>query len=188
MESPELAARLRYLNDAAHLLATTAPATSRQLMSKCNSLIFDCELEQSESHKRQICGACGTIMTVGWATTLEIQSQRPRGKVGKALQKETRKPKKEMVYKCGACRRTTRFDIPLPAAKRKTISTGHSKAAVPIQAKTATTATVHSANSSSKKRAKARKGGLEALLANNKAVEARQSGFGLDLMDFMKKA
>jgi hypothetical protein len=44
------------------------------------------------------------------------------------------------------------------------------------------------AKSNSKKRAKARKrGGLEALLAA-KETSREVSGFGLDLMDFMKKS
>jgi hypothetical protein len=39
-----------------------------------------------------------------------------------------------------------------------------------------------------KKRIKARKqGGLEAILARQRATDSRESGFGLDLLDFMKK-
>jgi hypothetical protein len=47
------------------------------------------------------------------------------------------------------------------------------------------------ANASSRKRAKIRKhGGLQALLAKSKEAGSHSSGggFGLDLLDFMKKA
>ncbi|TAQ85992.1 hypothetical protein B7494_g5680 [Chlorociboria aeruginascens] len=80
MASPELSARLRFLNDAAHLLATTAPATSRHLMSRCNSLLFENNIEPAESEKLKACGACGTIMIVGVAATFKVETQKPRSR------------------------------------------------------------------------------------------------------------
>ena len=55
-------------------------------------------------------------------------------------------------------------------------------------AEEAATSKIATSNASSKKRAKARKaGGLQAMLAKSKAKTSQSSGFGLDLMDFMKE-
>lgn len=188
MASTELSARLRYLNDSAHLLATTAPATSKYLMSRYNSITFDNELEQSESQRQKACSACGTIMAIGWEASVQVQSQRSRRGKGS---KEKAAPSKATVYKCESCNRTTRFIIP-PAIKRKAMPSNVGSAAgptrfTPLHSIPDTAAITASANSSSKKRAKARKkGGLAAILANKKESEAQTSGFAL--MDFIKPA
>lgn len=194
MDSPEQSARLRYLNDSAYLLAATAPETSRYLMSKCNAQILDNGMEQSDSQRRQACGACGTIMILGWRVSIHVDGHITGRKTGK-VQKESQKPKpksqKDMVYSCTSCGRETRFTIPTPpSVKRKKTSVyqNTAKAAVPSPSLPENAAVTASANLSRKKRAKAKKGGLGALLANKKASDAQQSGFGLDLMDFLKKA
>lgn len=183
MASPDLTARLRYLSDSAHLLAATAPATSKYLMSKCNSLMFDNDIELSESHRRKVCGACGTIMILGWDGKLEAGSQRrgARGKSisGKALTDRAR----AMVYKCESCGRKTRINIstsPSSVPKYKS-AISHTNHTLSI------TEASNTSQSGGKKRTKSRKqGGLEAILARRKATDSRSSGF--DLLDFMKKA
>jgi len=196
MATPELSARLRYLNDSAHLLAVTAPSTARYLMSRCNSLVFDNDLELSESHRRKVCGACGTIIIMGWEARVEIFPR--RGRRGKALgEKEAPPRRKDLVYTCESCSRTTRFSIAPAASKArplKSASTSSTKNLIPQLATPGTSTNVitpanPSPNSSSKRRAKTRKqSGLGAILANKKASEAPKLGFGLDLMDFMKRA
>ncbi|PSS22528.1 hypothetical protein M430DRAFT_18076 [Amorphotheca resinae ATCC 22711] len=195
MESSELSARLRFLNDSAHLLATTTPATSKYLMSRYHSLMFERELEQSDAQRRRACGACGTIMILGWEATLQMESRRPRRK-NSSQKRDVQTPSKAIVYKCESCSRITRFNTPPPAPRRK-IGSSRTKSSLgtgvptPSQAKEANpnTGVAPSTNSSSRKRAKTRKqSGLEAILARKKASEASTSGFGLDLMDFMKKA
>jgi len=186
MNSPEQSARLRYLNDAAHLLMTMAPTTSKYLMSRCNSLIFDSGLERSESQRRQTCGACGTIMVTSWEATVQVQSQRSRRNSSKT-QKVAPNPTKEVVYNCDSCGKKTHFKLPPAAAKRKAVVRGGQKTAALQQGKLQPSQIV-TASSSSKKRAKARKGGLEALLASKKATGAQQPSFSLDLMDFMTMA
>ncbi|PMD54549.1 uncharacterized protein K444DRAFT_597481 [Hyaloscypha bicolor E] len=165
MSSPELSARLRYLNDSAHLLANTAPSTSRQLRSRCDVLMSENDLGPSDAHRQDACGACGTIMVLGWAGTMKTGPQPSRRRKprpdGQAI-----KQTKALIYECKTCHRKTRFPLsePPPATRYK------------------------KASSNSKKRAKARKrGGLEALLTAKKAGP-EASGFGLDLMDFMKKS
>ncbi|KAE9380341.1 hypothetical protein N431DRAFT_324423 [Stipitochalara longipes BDJ] len=165
MSSSELPARLRFLNDSAHLLATAAPSTSRHLRSRCNALMSENELALSDAQKQDACGACGTIVIQGWEGTMHTESQPSQRKKAR-LNGQAAKQTKTLTYQCKTCGRTTRFLLGTPssATRRKPIS------------------------SNSKKRAKARKrGSLEALLAAKKAGP-KVSGFGLDLMDFMKKS
>ncbi|APA08507.1 hypothetical protein SS1G_02207 [Sclerotinia sclerotiorum 1980 UF-70] len=195
MADIELAARLRYLNESAHFLATSAPTTSKYLMSQCNYLMFEHEIEQPESRKRQSCGACGTIMILGWEGKLEVKSQSSNKKRYHKKPAVASSEQKAVIYTCGSCSKKTRHRLgPAPVVSRSEMSTiqrgGVSKnGSVPAQSSTTTNITVTpSTNASSKKRAKNRKlGGLGALLAKQKASEASSSGFGLDLMDLMKK-
>ncbi|TVY49943.1 hypothetical protein LOCC1_G000472 [Lachnellula occidentalis] len=191
MAAPEVSARLRYLNDSAHLLAATAPETSRHLMSRHDSLLFDSNLNPPNTQKRKACGACGTIMILGWNGVLEIEQP---GRKNKRRQGKVSNPQRAVVYTCNCCGSKTRNSFPTPPQKYKP-GTKSSKT-VPISA-TASSRTPQtkdtpslgqSLNSNSKKRAKSRKqGSLQAILAKQKAAEgASASGFGLDLMDFMK--
>ena len=190
MASPELPSRLRYLNDSAHLLASTAPEISKYLMSRRNALIFENNIEQSASQRREVCGACGAIMIIGWEGTLQIESQRSRRDKKGRRNGNAATRAKAVVYTCESCGRETRHQLNDTPIRHKSVSSSSIALLASHQASlitsTANTATP-SANSSSKKRAKARKQGLEAILARQKATEAKTSGFGLDLMDFMKK-
>ncbi|TVY26178.1 hypothetical protein LHYA1_G005360 [Lachnellula hyalina] len=191
MTSPELSARLQYLNDSAHLLAATAPETSRHLMSRHDSLLFDSNLDPPTTQKRKACGACGSIMILGWNGVLELKQP---GRKNTRRQGKVSNPQRAVIYTCDCCGSKTRNYFPTPHQKYKP-RTKPSKT-VPILA-TASPGTAQtketpslgqSSNSSSKKRAKSRKqGSLQAILAKQKASEgASASGFGLDLMDFMK--
>lgn len=186
--SKELSMRLRFLNDSAHLLATTAPATSKYIMTRHHALMFDSRIELSESQKRDSCGACGTIMTLGWEATLEHNAR--AGRKGKRKPKvEAARPPKTMVYSCGSCSAKTRISSGATRAPgRHGNSLARSSSTNPALLSTATASgpTSTSSTSTSKKRAKSKKGGLAALLAKHQASQST-SGFGLDLMDFMKK-
>lgn len=192
MVSPELTARLRYLNDSAHLLATTAPETSRQLMSQCNALMFDNELDHTITEKQTACGACGTIILLGWEGKLESQSERLRdSKKGKVLYRPMQP--RALLYECGTCGRKTRqhIKLPLPAKRHMPASSASRPVRISEQyanppAGCSPSTETPSVNSSSKKRAKTRKGGLAAILAQKNTSNV--SGSGYDLMDFMKKA
>ena len=198
MASPELSARLRYLNGSAHLLVANAPATSRYLMSSCNALMFQHSIEPSESQRRKICGACGTIMILGSEGSLRVESERHKRKrsgQNTPLPGSKSGANKAMVYKCGSCGRVTRFPLPktTPRSRLRSqplgLSTGANITSASQTEASSTPITPLSTNASSKKRAKARKqSGLEAILAKKKASEANGSGFGLNLMDFMKKS
>jgi ribonuclease MRP protein subunit SNM1 len=181
MSSPELSARLRFLNGSAHLLATTAPSTSRHLQSRRNTLMYDNELDPSEAHRRDACGACGTIVILGWKSTMQTESQ-PSRRRNPRPEELVMKQTKALIYKCKTCGRKTRFPLSRPSAvtrHKPESSYPKSTRSIPGQS--------NPEKSNGKKRVRARKrGGLEALLAA-KRTGPETSGFGLGLMDFMKK-
>ncbi|KAK5997906.1 hypothetical protein PT974_00272 [Cladobotryum mycophilum] len=181
MASAELTASLSYLTDAAHLLRTTAPETSAHLMSQQASLLYHNDIVPSDVQRQHVCGACGHIMIPGQGATLKLETQ-------KALRRKNIAKKKivtpstgpSKVISCGFCDRVTKITLPVAerATRRKvtkapTFSQNKPRAAEP-QAPT-------TANASSKKRAKGRKAGLQALLSGQ-----RQSN-SLSLADFMQK-
>jgi RNase P subunit RPR2 len=188
MSSPELWARLRYLNDSAHLLATVAPSTSRHLRTRCDALISEKELASSDAHRRNTCGACGTIMILGWEGTMQTEPQPSRRRTARP-DGQAVKQTKVLVYECKICYRKTRFPLSHPPqATRHKATSSNSRAMSTSELLTKPSPVSLPAKSNSKKRAKARKrGGLDALLAV-KGTSGQVSGFGLDLMDFMKKS
>ncbi|TGO15808.1 hypothetical protein BTUL_0035g00110 [Botrytis tulipae] len=196
MADLELAARLRYLNESAHFLAKSAPTTSKYLVSQCNSLMFDHEIEQPDLSKRGSCSACGSIMMLGSEGKLEVKSQSLKQKPIRKRAKGASSVEKAMIYTCGSCNKMARHRLgPAPVASRSkhgAVQHGAVSNPNPLPAQNLTTANTigtPSTNASSKKRAKHRKlGGLGALLAKQKASQTGSSGFGLDLMDLMEKS
>ncbi len=200
MSSPALSARLKYLNDSAHLLATTAPQTSAYLMSRCNNLMFDNDLDQTEGHRRHVCGACGNITVLGWTGTRlveKLKTRKARRIVTSKQDKLGKQRAKAIIYKCELCSRDTRQDINTIAPRSLQAGTKALRVVLDVSTPSSNeetpgkTASSAMSNASSRKRAKVRKlGGLQALLAKNKDTRGRGSGggFGLDLLDLMKKA
>lgn len=188
MSSPEVRARLRYLNDSAHLLATIAPSTSRHLQSRCDALISEKELDSSDAHRQNACAACGTIMILGWEGTMQTKP-RPSRRRKAQHDGQAVKHTKALIYECKTCYQKTRFPFSGPPQVTRDKATSYDSRALSTSELLIKPSPVSLATKSSgKKRAKARKrGGLEALLAA-KGTNREVSGFGLDLMDFMKKS
>lgn len=187
MESSELSARLRYLNDSAHLLAASSPTTSRYLMSRHNALVYDSKIDQSEAQKKKACGACGTIMVLGWEATLETESRGRKGKARKAM--ESTKERRAMVYTCGTCSKKTRFptDISKPIRRSKAALHSTSVSASPAPVTQSQPGVADTSSKKTPKRKSRNKGVLDAILARSQA-QSTSSGFGLDLSDFVKKS
>src|SRR5690349_3816301 len=85
-ETPDgLSTQLKYLTDAAHLIASSAPGCSTHLMSICNLITFSNDIKQSDSHRRHVCGGCGNIMIPGWTSAVknEVQQQQDKKKAHK---------------------------------------------------------------------------------------------------------
>ncbi|KAL2130532.1 hypothetical protein VTI74DRAFT_6273 [Chaetomium olivicolor] len=205
MASSELMASLRFLTDAGHLLATTAPETSAYLMSRRNNLMFEHEMPLSDKQRQHVCTCCGHIMLLGQAselyvrpgerkTTRKRRSKRAtKGKGGEAL-RLPRSSGPTKAISCGHCGRVTEVKLPTPAPipRRKAVVNLEklAKRSVP-GASSSLSNTPHempsqkpSASASSKKRAKSRKAGLQALLNQS---NASKPGLGLSLADFMAK-
>lgn len=202
--SDTLLAQLKFLSDAAHLLAVNAPACSSHIMSSRDTIMFANDMELSESHRRHVCGGCGTIKVPAW--TVEVAKETTEGRRKKRMTKGQLQKRKEraaksrapgaMVDICKRCDRKTRQSILKPAphcntqrqapASRPSIL--NTSALLPTSTFTSsTTAPTASTNASSKKRSKSRKlGGLQALLAKNKEASQGSKEFGLDLMDLMR--
>lgn len=171
------------MTDAAHLLAFTAPQVSAFIMSQRSGLLFANELNQPDTQRQHVCGACGHIMILGQNSSLKLetdkairQKQRPRN--GQKLQREAGPSK---VFTCDSCGKYTRIQLPPPAPISR-------KKPLPVPAVSSRPDAVSkqppTANASSKKRAKSRKAGLQALLSQSGAAK---TGLGLSLSDFMRK-
>ncbi|KAK0634631.1 hypothetical protein B0T17DRAFT_502265 [Bombardia bombarda] len=212
--SADLSRTLDFLTDAGHLLATTAPETSAFLMRQRNNLMFENELPPpSDVHKQHVCNCCGHIMILGQGSSLKIEHKkaiqrkaRSAGAHGAQRSKETRDvllrsgsgsgsgPTKRLG--CGHCGRLTGIKLPAPApiSRRKVRTQKADQTTTAPGLPAATQASISNdapsqkanANASSKKRAKSRKAGLQALLQAN-ATRGSGSGLGLSLADFREK-
>lgn len=191
MTASETAAHLNYLTDAAHLLPFTAPETSSYLMTQRNGLLFANELEQSATQRQHVCGACGCIMIPGQNSTLKLENEKAlrsknkrdtsaTGKVRPGPRKQDWRAGPSKVFTCERCGRYTRVGLPPPGP----ISRKNPSAAV-TKAVEMASLPPPSANASSKKRAKNRKAGLQALLNQSQAGgSGARTGLGLSLSDF----
>lgn len=213
-ETRDVSARLKYLHESARVMALISPETSSFLESQYSHLLAENDLSPPDSRKREVCGACGTIFIPGISCTITQEQTRPiapktkGNKVQKPGPSEPGKCFQVKIYSCLRCSSKTRLQIPSSKARmgtRKpvknpvveatavTAQLAQTPAAEPGAAKSAAAPATTPANpapaatnASSKKRAKARKGGLQAMLANSKKETKSSKGFGLDLMDLMR--
>ncbi|KAK6844780.1 hypothetical protein PG995_014890 [Apiospora arundinis] len=207
MEKETLEPSLRFLTDAAHLLAKTAPETSAHLMAKRNAFMFENNLELPDRQRERICGSCGHIMVPGAGDALKLETDKVirkscRNKGAAAAKPDAKKAGRvsgiRKVITCKMCDRYTKFDFPPPPSIARRAKAKPVTAKTPGLPSVATSATSNaapasepakappSANASSKKRAKNRKQGLQALL-QSQASSAPKVGLGLSLADFMKR-
>jgi len=143
-------------------------------MSQYNALLLENDLNKSDVQRSKACGACGTLLILGWAATMEIKTQRkkPKGKIASNYSRA-------MVYRCATCNMKTQFPIqsaPKIISRPGVVSKiANQEPSTPISLQAST----------HKKRSKsAKQGGLRALLQKKKENNLTSSGF--DLMDFMK--
>ncbi|PHH73857.1 hypothetical protein CDD80_3530 [Ophiocordyceps camponoti-rufipedis] len=177
MASTELTTRLNFLTDAAHLLHRSAPETSAHLMRHRSNLMSRSGLSQPPLQRQHVCSACGHIMIPGQGTVIKLETIRSRkrgSKKPRAKASETR----FKVITCGRCQRCTRIALEPPKPAK-----AHTKTKAKAKTTDACDTAKKSANASSKKRAKDRKAGLQALLSRHQP----SSTGSLTLADFMKK-
>ncbi|KAG6359800.1 hypothetical protein INS49_010852 [Diaporthe citri] len=202
MVSSELGPQLQFLTDAAHLLSASSPETSAFLMSKRTSLLVDHDVPVTDHQRQHVCSCCGHIMVPGQGTELKIGADRVlKGRIKKqpktqgappaAAPSSSHKPGIFKVFTCGNCSRYTKLQLPPPKplkarGRRKRVD--QQKAPQEQRPAAPTEPARMSANASSKKRAKNRKAGLQALLDQRSGQRSSpSSGLGLSLSDFMKK-
>ncbi|KAL2108869.1 hypothetical protein VUR80DRAFT_3244 [Thermomyces stellatus] len=195
MSYPALQAKLNYLTDAAHLLACTVPDAAAFLMTRRQALTSRHDIPISDVEKQHVCAACGNILVPGCNSALKIASDRALAKrrqrrLSAELKRRegqqqasgvTERTGATKTISCDRCGRETTVQLPPPPGVGR-----QKKAKADPARRPATEAPKPSANAVSKKRAKNRKAGLQALLAESKA-SASKSGSGLTLATFMKK-
>lgn len=199
----QLSPHVHFLNDAAHLLSQSAPETSAFLMRRRNELLVENDVPISDTQRQSVCCSCGHIMIPGQGDTLKIETQKMlRSKIKKQPQphrssacrapasssnRRLRPGGISKIVTCGSCSKDTRLDLEGPnqisrkkAVQQKTSQEKQTQALAREPVKL-------SANASSKKRAKNRKAGLQALLDQKQGSASSSAGFGLSLSDFMKR-
>ena len=195
MASNSISKTLEYLTDAAHLMRIAAPETAAHLMTQRSHLMFHHDMAMSDIQRQHVCGACGHIMIPGIESELNLEARRARRRT-KQTQTQTQRPKAQpakaftKVIRCSRCDRPTRVGLtpPAPASRRKAgaakaKAVGMTRSSSSAKDAEVTAAPKAATNASSKKRAKNRKAGLQALLAGQQQQKANP----LSLADFMKK-
>lgn len=214
--NPTIQAKLKFLDTAAQFYSSTAPATSAQLMRERQDFVADNNIKLREAEVRGSCQACGTISIPGSTSETSIvfepvksdKSRSQRRKRGgdeytAGAAQGGGETDKIVIRKCLACHRITRTVVLFPSkpsvgnAGRQSNAQGalhpdslsgkaNQSKGYRVEDKASQQPSL--ANSSSKKRAKARKpGGLQVMLDKYKATQNQLSSFGLDLMDIMKE-
>ncbi|KAI0543333.1 hypothetical protein F4679DRAFT_127604 [Xylaria curta] len=210
MAADPLPATLSFLTDAAHLLVSASPESSAYLMSQRNSLMSNNNLDQPDVQRQHVCGCCGHIMIFGLGDVLKMDSRKTDRKIRRSSSKQQKVEEAPLrsgcrkTLTCSKCGRYTRINLPPPTrisrrrskyVPRPTMTANAADAATPSTSKYTGTSSVVaspgepakiSANASSKKRAKNRKQGLQALLQQQSSNSKSQAGLGLSLADFMQ--
>jgi hypothetical protein len=142
-------------------------STSAHLLTAHSQLLHEASKPLNVKQKRDYCGACGSIRKPEWTKVTEIKPK-------KIQPVATSISKGATVYKCLRCRRRTVLppkQIPAKPSAAKASPTLKAQVSDPKSGD----------NQNSKKRAKARKNGLQALLASKQQAQP-----SLDLLDFLQ--
>ena len=192
---------MRFLDQAADVLAVTAPTVSSYIRSTKRNADPSQDLE-TESHEN-VCNACGQTLLIGWSCeqvrTCEHRQTRQQRMSGNDTTTK--------CVKCSACGtesmmhqkkkpKTTKSSTPLQAtkstaglpARKKNDTTAPLPDPVPMPAPTPKEKTPEppQAKPAARRKARGKNASLQALLANKKPEAPKSSGYGLDFMDFMK--
>ena len=190
-----------FLINSARLLAASSPSTSAYLSSKRTSLLYDSGKPLTQIQRREICPVCGSLQLPGWNGTLTRPPiEKGRSSIGKPSSTSERKPrpaprKRPLQFECHLCHHKTLEILSVAVerptrAKRSASSIHELPTCVPQPSLERTSGTdvtrPKPEHSSSKKRGKARKRGLQALLAKGKQQSQSVNGSQFNLLDFMK--
>lgn len=195
--APPEAPHLRFLSEAANLLASQSPSTAAHLFSAHTQLLHDEFKPLNVRQHKHHCGGCGSIRQSRCSQVTQVKVKAKSRVISKL---DTPSAGGATVYKCLRCNQRTvhpRKRTPKPLSKASSRVSTSTASPIPttnrstpgestLQALPSTTtesAPLKTAdNANSKKRAKARKqGGLQALLASKKSTQP-----SLDLFDFLQ--
>ncbi|CEJ91561.1 hypothetical protein VHEMI07263 [[Torrubiella] hemipterigena] len=178
-----------YLAEAAHLLYRDAPETSALLSHRRIQLAEQRpdSATNPDIERQRACVACGQIFVLGVDSSLQLKgATRPKRTKSRASIPESQASGVCKEITCGRCHQVTRIQLAPPKrVYRIPVKTNES-----TKAKTRPSETIYekqeelpkaSANAVSKKRAKNRKGGLQALLSSQP-----KPAKSLSLSDFIK--
>lgn len=189
MASPDIALRLKFLQESASLLSSQNVATAGHLMALHNRTLHEDSRTIKPRQHKIWCGACGCPRIARHTKVANIKQRTGKGKsrfVPKGAANEV------VVYKCLRCSRRTIQNHPRTRALHATPTVTQATSTVNVSTEMSSTPATSTKpsldNASSKKRAKARKqGGLHALLASKqRSQESKPSGSSLDLFDFLQ--
>ncbi|KAK8145031.1 hypothetical protein G3M48_004982 [Beauveria asiatica] len=180
MAAAEPLLKTKFLSDAAHLLRFAAPETSAYLMSECADHLSRQGSCVSDIYRQHVCTACGHIMIPGQATELRLEARSSCRKKSTSHRNGAFTSPKSLckVLTCGHCKSITRIRLATP---EKAARTKASRKKNDIISEPSIEKPKPNTNASSKKRAKNRKAGLQALLSSQQKPSA-----GLSLASFMK--
>lgn len=176
--------RQEYLERSANYLTWSSPSTSRALQLEQLSFRRISPAERLNKHDLT-CLACGnneiSLQTAWPDGNIPSRKKRPQKSTG-----NTRRSFRMIVRKCETCGRASRHLIPGPVKQKDQPQPDASIVSPPedIPAPEPALAESKSTTASGKRRAKARKEGLQALLSKSKQVAKPSPAF--NLMDFMR--
>ena len=177
-------ARGQFLEAAARAYVGIDPATSAYLMARRNLGATQDVKGVSGNGSSPSCRACGTTMLPGRTSSISISDEslaRQWKSKTKSIGIERQLKKKSILIKCMTCHYYVKATLPPPQKSKDTASVVE---VAPLKAN-ATGKNPSTGNAGSKQRARARKGGLQAMLEKSKqgSISTRESGLGL--MDFL---
>lgn len=201
MVSTDQGARLRFLEQASELLTVSSPPTSSFLRATKRNAAA---LQEVETNDQNVCKTCSRVLIIGWSCE-SVRSREHRQtrqqRLGAAstttkcvkclacdtentiaLQKRSKTMKRENA---GIKQSKPTAALPTTTEEKKPTSTPAPSSASPSTSKKQTPETTQN-KPTARRKARGKHASLQALLANKKPEAPKNSGFGLDFMDFMK--
>jgi len=188
-----VAARLRYLDSASHLLFASSPSTSAFLQNEYRKTADGANLTESEERQQRVCSACGTILISGITSQKnKVRTTAKRRKRGDSYSSVL--ADKTQYIECSRCNSRTNRKHATPKSTQKLSEVDNRATAIKLdQGMTSPPSSSHKPSSSdratrTKKRTR-KTNSLQALLARDKleTLATQSPGFGLDLKDLLKR-
>lgn len=200
MVSTDQSAKLRFLEQASEVLAVSSPPVSSFLRATKRDVAASQEIESTGLDN--ICNGCSQALLVGWSCE-PVRSKESRPTRQQRVSGASTATKSVNCLSCGTLntiqhrkriktieQQPTRIEIAKPAVvpparkeEQKPTTAPDPAPAPPSKEQTPETT---QAKPAARRKARGKHASLQALVANKKPEAPKNSGFGLDFMDFMK--